>query len=314
MKVGLYGISYAGIWYRDRVLSVEEFLERAKRFGFDGIEIDGKRPHGFPLDWDVEKRRGFRDLAESKGIEIVGVASNNNFVSPIVEQRENELIMLAEQIKLCRDLGGKVVRVFLAWRGITIVDGLANYEIPRKYGVGGNYPDVTRWQQWKWAKDCLREAAEIAEEHGVILALQNHEPVIRHHKDIIDMVREVDSEYLKCCLDAPLLTEHSDEYVRQAALEVGDLQVLSHFGGEFTRDGKGKAVMVPIRGREQDPLPNYPAFIRAMKEIGYDGYINYELCHPVLNEQHEHAGLELVDHYVECAGEYMRNLIAEVGV
>jgi hypothetical protein len=50
MKIGLYSITYLGIWYRGPALSIEELIERAKRFGYDGIEIDGKRPHGNPLD------------------------------------------------------------------------------------------------------------------------------------------------------------------------------------------------------------------------------------------------------------------------
>jgi sugar phosphate isomerase/epimerase len=143
MKVGLYSISYAGLWYKGRGLTVEEFIDRAVRFGYDGIEIDGKRPHGFPLDWSSERRKEIRKLAESKGLEIIGVASNNNFTSPIMEQRENELLMLAEQIRLCHDLGGKVVRVFLAWPGISKIDGQGNYDVPRKYSITNISPDAT---------------------------------------------------------------------------------------------------------------------------------------------------------------------------
>jgi len=46
-----------------------------------------------------------------------------------------------------------------------------------------------------------------------------------------------------------------------------------------------------------------------MKEIGYKGYIGYELCHtlPVVNG--ETVGLEFADQCAEGAAIYMRELI-----
>ena len=51
MKLGLYSITYLGCWYRGEALTLPELIRAAKKFGYDGVEIDGKRPHGNPLDW-----------------------------------------------------------------------------------------------------------------------------------------------------------------------------------------------------------------------------------------------------------------------
>jgi hypothetical protein len=51
MKLGLYSITYLGIWYRGKALTLPELIKKAKRLGYDGVEIDGKRPHDNPLDW-----------------------------------------------------------------------------------------------------------------------------------------------------------------------------------------------------------------------------------------------------------------------
>src|ERR1700730_2716394 len=51
MKIGLYSITYLGLWYDGRELTLPEMITAAKTYGYDGIEIDGKRPHGNPLDW-----------------------------------------------------------------------------------------------------------------------------------------------------------------------------------------------------------------------------------------------------------------------
>ena len=50
IKIGLYSITYGGVWYRGDALTVEQVIGRAKKFGYQGVEIDGKRPHGNPLD------------------------------------------------------------------------------------------------------------------------------------------------------------------------------------------------------------------------------------------------------------------------
>ncbi len=312
MQIGLYSITYLGIWYRGGALSTREFVEQAKRLGYDGIEIDGKRPHGNPMDLDAGARRELRQIAADAGLEIPAVASNNDFSSPIPEHRECQLLMVREQIKLAADLGAKVVRLVLAWPGITIrADGLAQYDVARRRW-DEIWRDTTRAEIWDHARAAFREAARIAEGEGVVLALQNHAPVIRHHRDVLDMIAEVDSPAFKACLDVPLLTRQDDEWVRQAALETGALQVHSHFGGEFERSADGKVVQRQISWPR--PITNYSAFIRAMKEIGYDGYFCFELCHPVVDARHVPQGREYVDEQAALALEYLRDVMRAEGV
>lgn len=308
MKLALYTVTYAGLWYRGKPLSMEEFIDRAAKYGFNGIEIDGKRPHGFPLDLDENRRKEIRKMAEAKGLEICAIAGNNNFVSPFQEQRENELLMLSEQIKLAKDLGAPFLRVFLAWRGVTIIDGIANYETPTKYDVDHLSPDAANWQRWKWAKEALQEGVRIAEKNGVTMVLQNHGPLLKNYKEMISTVEEIGSENLKCCLDCMLLKSQDDDYVRQAVLDVGDLQFHSHFPGEFEKKN-GKVEQMLMRGYEEFGLINYPTFVKALKEIGYKGYMSYEFCHSPLNEKREVAGIERVHEQVQYAREYMSDLI-----
>ena len=306
MKLAIYSVTYAGLWYNGPALTVEEIIDRAARFGYEGIEIDGKRPHGFPLDWDRTKRQKIRAYAEQRGVEIVGVAANNDFTSPIPEHRESQMIMVAELIKLASDLGAKIVRIFTDWPGVTMVDGQAAYDIARseRYRLPSTY-----LQRWNWCRDCIREVAKVAEQYGITLALQNHKPLIQNYKDMLDMVEEVGSENVKCSLDAPLLENQDDSYVVTAVKETGNLQVLSHFGGEFVQTDKGEV--------EQKITPrlkwiNYRAFVRALADIGYDGFLSYELCHPFLPKGHELGKLEQVDEQVMLAQEYMRKLLKEI--
>jgi sugar phosphate isomerase/epimerase len=84
--------------------------------------------------------------------------------------------------------------------------------------------------------------ARWAADHGVTLALQNHPPVTANHRDMLRMIAEVNSPALKACFDAPLayMDGLSPAAMREAAHEVGSLQALSHFGGEYTRGDDGR--------------------------------------------------------------------------
>ena len=126
------------------------------------------------------------------------------------------------------------------------------------------------------------------------------------------MVREVDSPSLKACLDAPLMPDRSTDAIYQAARDVGPLQALSHFGGEFERlpDGAIRGFDVFDKKVRGDTNQYYRDFVRAMRDIGYEGYMSYELCHdlPVVDGQTVDIGY--ADQQAQLAAEFMRDLIA----
>jgi sugar phosphate isomerase/epimerase len=310
MKVGLYSITYLGCWYRGEALTLPELIRIAKEFGYDGVDIDGKRPHGNPLDWPKARCQDLRRMAEGEGIKIHGVAANNDFSSPVPEVREAQICFVRELIRMSADLGAKHLRVFLAWWGITRHPKLASYDIAE-----GHWPIVhekfSTEEIWNWCRESLIECARYAGEMGVTLALQNHKPIIKDHRDVLRMVREVDSPHLQVCLDAPLMPDKRADAIREAAQTVGSAQVMSHFGGEFDRNPDGSITGVDridgvITGETNQ---YYRDFAGAMREIGYEGYISYELCHqlPVVNGQT--VGIEFAHTNARLAAEFMREII-----
>jgi sugar phosphate isomerase/epimerase len=312
MKIGLYSITFLGVWYRGEALSLEDLVKTAGKYGYDGVEIDGKRPHGNPLDWPAKRCRALRSVADGEGIDIHAVAANNDFSNPVPEVREAQICGVRELIRMTGDLGARNLRVFLAWWGVTKHPQIATYRIAE-----GLWPVVHREfseeEIWGWCRDSLIECARYAEDAGVTLALQNHPPVIRDHNDVLRMVGEVNSPNLKICLDVPLMRDKSAAAIQAAAEAVGPMQVLSHFGGEFERKPDGT-----LRGYERhdgivqgDTNRYYGDFVRAMRGIGYEGYISYELCHdlPVVNGRT--VGIEFAHEQARLAAEFMRGLIRE---
>ncbi|MFB0553700.1 MAG: sugar phosphate isomerase/epimerase family protein [Phycisphaerae bacterium] len=301
MKVGLYSITFLGVWYRGEALSLEDMIKRAKNYGYDGIEIDGKRPHGNPLDWPTKRCKELRSVSDGEGIEIHGVAANNDFSSPIPEYRECQIAYVKELIRMTSDLGARTLRMFLAWPGVTKHPQLAKYTIARDIWKF-THETFTAEQIWTWCREGIAECSRYAEDAGVVLALQNHAPVIRDYRDVLRMVKEVNSPSLKVSLDAPIMADKSPENIRRAAKAVGNLQVLSHFGGEYDRDKNGKV----------EGAAFYKPFVRAMHEIGYSGYLSYELCHPLPKVRGRTVGIEYAEKNAQLAAEFMRGLITEV--
>ena len=312
IKLGLYSISYLGIWYEGPALSFEDLVKKAKESGYEGVELDNKRPLGNPMDLDQKKRDEMRNILAKYGMEIPCVAGNNDFSSPIPEHRESQLLMVKETARLAKDLGAPIVRLFAAWTGVPIHNGTGTYDLVRgeAYTFQGQYPYTTWLERWKYAQDCLKEAATFGEEFGVTMVLQNHVPLLRHWKDCYDMVKQVNSPWLKVCLDAPILENISDkEYVENAVRTVGKLQVHSHFGGEYYRDEKGKIQPKVYFSNFNQPAPDYGHYISLMNEIGYQGYFTFELCHPLLNDHYQPQNLDYVHDQVKMASEYLKGII-----
>jgi len=200
------------------------------------------------------------------------------------------------------DLGAKSLRVFLAWPGVTLLPaGGGRYDIARAVWEKA-HEAFSPEQAWAWCREGLVESARHAGEHGVTLALQNHPPVIADYRDVLRMIREVGSPHLKACFDARLEHGHDDDFIRKATIEVGPLQVLSHFGGEYKQGPGG----IEVIGGEQ-----CLAEVEGLLEIGYRGYFGFELCHPLPVVDGKTVGVEYVHENARLAAEYMRGVIAE---
>jgi len=306
MKISLYSITLNGGYYGGPAVPLLEIFPKAKAWGYDGMEIEGKRPHGSPLDLDAAARDAIRKAAADNGLEISCIAAYNDFSSPIDEHCENELLMTREVIRLAADLGAPIVRVFACWSGVSRRDGCITYDVAR-YNIDHRYPGTTFLERWCHARDCLAEAARMADDAGVTLALQNHSPIITHWSHMLEFIEEVSSPALKACLDAPLMKCHTEEYYREAIEATGDLMVHTHYGGRFERQPDG--TITRLRNRARPHGADERAFLKLAKEIvSYRGHIGYELCSPVLIG-HRHAGLDYALLQAELACQYMRQTI-----
>src|SRR5271165_1085948 len=185
MKIGLYSITYRGVWYRGEAIDIFSLVRLAKQQGWEGLELDTERPHAAPMDLSADDRKRLRDLAGEVGLDLCAVSPNCDLSSPVPVQREAMICYVRECIKLARDVGAPICKIFAAWRGVTLQNGLASYDLTYSHDP---YP---YWKEDRrhFVVDSLRELCRVAEDHGIALALQNHGPdVVNNYRDVLSLI------------------------------------------------------------------------------------------------------------------------------
>jgi sugar phosphate isomerase/epimerase len=311
MKFSLLSVTYSGLFYSGSALTLEQQITKAKQLGFEGLSIETKRPVASPLDLSKSNRQRIKSVAGDEGIELVAIESMSNFCSDLMEERENNLAMMRLVLELAQDLGVNMVKIFAAWPGIN------NDELPARYGDydRGNYfkplyaADIKLWHR---AVESIREVADRAADMGITLLLQNHGPVLTPgYEDVLAMTKEVDRSNVKICLDVPMFYDRQQtEYVREAVEKCSEYIRYSHYGAwNFDESPDGEIILAPAPGH--GGIINYEAFIGALHQNGYDGYLASEYCLPVWRD-HKLCGMEDVDVATRRALRYMRQLVQRV--
>jgi len=311
MKIGIYSITYRGVWYRGEAVDVFRLMRLAKQQGWEGVELDAERPHAAPMDLSADDRKRLRGLSEDLNLPISAISPNCDLSSPVPVHREAMLCYVRECIKLAYDVGAPLCKIFAAWRGITIHDGLATYDETYGYNQYGYW----RGDRRGFVVDCLRELVKVAGDYGIVLAMQNHGPdIVNSYQDVLSLIEDVGSPALKACMDINIEVDAtSAERAAEMVRASGKLQVHSHFNAEFRRSPAGGVDLV-AGGYFDDCFWSrrvaYPAYVDALVASGYDGFIDWEFCHPAL-EDGKPAGIDYIHNQTALALEYMKDLRAK---
>jgi sugar phosphate isomerase/epimerase len=318
MKLSLDSVSYAGYFTQGESLPIEEVVRRAARFGFDGVDVFPHRPVVFPMDVGRDRRKALVDLAGSLDIELNALEPITNFMRSrhvLTQSQDKELLFVRECCQLAHDLGIKVLRIFAGFLGYFMTQESAQgYGTPamqsRSLDVSTS-DDYLR--QWDYVRAGIREAGKIAADFGVTLALQNHPPITNNTEETIEMVDEVGLDSVKMALDLPLLARQDEASIREVVAAVGRRMVHSRITAI-----RFKETLVGVCGFDEVPLgegrENYPAFLKACAEAGYDGFFGYEQCSPIILPGHRHGTLREVDRRNQVGVAYVRKLLRELGL
>lgn len=317
IKQSLCALNYGAYFYSGRALSMEEIVDRAAAFGYEGVDIWPHRPLAFPMDMTREKRKKLLDFAGSKGIKFSAIDACTNFMRPnhvLVPHLEKELLYLRECCDLARDLDCPVVRILPAFIGYFWDEywdqGYCNTAVHSRTLEVSTQDDYLK--EWEFIRAAIIESGHIAREYGVDLALQGHPPMVNCTQDLIDMVEEVDLDNVKIGLDLPLFENQDAEFIKETVLKIGKRMVHSHTLGVRIRFGPSGAVYASEEVVPGDGIENWIPFFKACKEIGYEGYFSYEQCAPFFMKGHKKPTIEEIDRRQKVGFEFIKSLENEI--
>jgi sugar phosphate isomerase/epimerase len=294
MKLVLHSVSYAGLWRGQKYLSLDEFIKKASKLGYDGIELMAKRPHASLLDLSKEDRIRIRASLEENNLECACIAGYTDFTSgmdskliPITEMQIEHVTNLA---KLAYDLGCKIVRVF----------------------TGYECPGVPYWEQWDCCVRSLKECSRRAAEYGVNIGIQNHHDIGVDAYSLRELIRDVDEPNCKAMFDAWSPALRGDDLTESVGL-VSDYTIYTTVA-DYIRLPRYHYMPDLVNYKRQDDLLkavpmgegfiDYKTFFHALKSIGFDGYAAYEMC----SELQGGGSEENLDAYAKKFVDYMKEL------
>jgi len=271
VKTCLHSIGYSGLWRGQERLTVEEFVGKAAELGYDGIMLMAKRPHLSPLDYDKQERAELRKKIEEAGLKLVGLAGYSDFTAgmdkPGIPHTEIQAAYIGRVAELASDLGTNMLRIF----------------------TGYERPGIPYDRQYATVIEGIRQAAAEAARHGVTLVIQNHHDIALHHEAMYWMLEEIDLPNVKAGWDAwsPTLEGLSPAEIRESILRMkpyivntiaADYRPLPRFHYEHHLTNYVADTPVMRATAMGEGIVDYQTFIGTLKEIGYQGYLVYEMC------------------------------------
>jgi sugar phosphate isomerase/epimerase len=133
-----------------RTMSVFDWIEMARGLDCDGLEMYS----GFFTSFEDSYLDSVGEAIDSAGFAMPMLCCSPDFTNPDGDRRKHEIEREHEMIRVARRLGGAgtVCRVL----------------------SGQRYPAITREQGIEWVVAAIESLLASAEEHGVVLGMENH--------------------------------------------------------------------------------------------------------------------------------------------
>ena len=296
-KLALHTVSYSGAWRGQASLAVGEILKKIKELGFDGVMLAAKYPHASPLDYDADNCKRLRDTISKLGLEIACLAGYVDFTAgidkPMAPMVEIHAIYIRELARMARDLNTSIIRIFTGFERAGVVFD----------------------KHWEACVKGLKISAQLAADFGVTLAVQNHHDIALHHDAMRWMLEEVNEPNCKAGFDAwaPALEGLERKEMKNAVRTMAPF-IVQTIAADYVRLPRYTyQPHLTNFSHHQDAIRavpmgtgivDYPSFFSALEEIGYQGWVIYEMCEVLRGG----GSMENLD---KCASEFLKYMRQE---
>ncbi|MEM3470608.1 MAG: sugar phosphate isomerase/epimerase family protein, partial [Thermoproteota archaeon] len=197
-----------------------------------------------------------KNLALSLGLDIYCLAIHQNFVKPSEEQREKEVEHTKHCLETAYKIGAPAIRLNSGrWGTIRSFD-----ELMANKGEEPPIPGYTEEDAFNWVVESIEKCLPVAENLGVVMALENHWGLTATPDGVLKVVEAVNSKWLRVLMDTGNFIEDTYNGLRKIAPYTVLVHVKTYYGG-------GVWYELDI---------DYSKVFKILREAGYRGYLSIE--------------------------------------
>lgn len=179
LKVSLNAYSFNNP-LRAGTMTIDDLLEFCAKTGFEGVDLTGYYFPGYPAVPSDDYIYHVKKKAFKLGIDLGCTGVKNDFTWADPLKRAEEKKHVKEWIVVAQKLGAPGLRIF----------------------AGTLSKENFSWdERAKWIAEDIRECADFGKEHGVMLALQNHNDFLKVAADVDKMMAMINHEWVGLMLD-----------------------------------------------------------------------------------------------------------------
>jgi sugar phosphate isomerase/epimerase len=238
LKLGLNAYSFDKA-LRDGSMTLTDAVHFCAQHGVDALDPTGYYFPGYPKVPADDYIYNLKRTAFVNGVAISGTGVRNDFAVADAAARKSDVQMVKDWIVVASKLGAPVIRVF---------SGPAR-------PAGHSFDEAVEWMVADF-----KECAAFSKEHGVVVAIQQHNDFLKTAAETIRVIDAVGSDWFGCILDIGSLRS-GDPYaeIEKLVPYAVSWQIKENVG----RDGK----------EEPTDLAKIKAII---DRAGYRGYVPFE--------------------------------------
>jgi sugar phosphate isomerase/epimerase len=160
--------------------SLEQVVDFCAELGFDAVDPTAYYFPGHPEPPSDQYVHALKLRAFRNGLDVSGTGVRNDFTVPDAAKREADVAHVKRWVEVAEKLGAPVLRVF---------DGRGETRGP------------TREEMTGWVVEAFRTCAAHGEGHGVVIAYQNHDELLKTADEVLALRERVGSEWFGLNVD-----------------------------------------------------------------------------------------------------------------
>jgi sugar phosphate isomerase/epimerase len=225
-------------------MNLDSVIDFCADLGFDAIDPTGYYFPAYPQVPEDEYIYHIKQKAFLQGLAISGTGIRNDFTVPDKSKREADIDLIKKWVEVAAKMGAPLLRIF------------AGHDVPEGH---------TEEEVFEWVIEDIKTCVEYGKQHGVIIALQNHNDLLKTAEQVLHVIEEVDSDWLGLNLDIGSLRTTDDPYE--------EIAKLAPYACTWQ-------IKENVYRNQQEEKTDINQIVKILKESGYRGYIPLETLGP----------------------------------